>query len=99
METTEQVRPFSCGSQYGDWRMRNCDRCAKSYDNQVPEPKNGLGPCEIDNAIGMAYIGSGSVTPEIGRRMGYENALEYSWECPEIEMLSARRRRRDLEGK
>ena len=81
----KQVRPFSNGSQYGDWRMRNCDHCAKSWDNMKPQSDDGKGPCEIDNAIGTAYIGSGSVDESIGKRMGYENPLYYSWECPERE--------------
>ena len=66
----EEVNPFSCGSQYGDWRSRNCDRCLKSYDNQVQAPTDGMGPCDIDNAIGLAYIGSGRVSSEIASRMG-----------------------------
>lgn len=84
----EEVRPFSCGSQYGDWRSRNCYRCVKSYENTKPEPKDGMGPCDIDNAVGMAYIGSGSVTPEIAKRMGYsgENEGAYGWDCPEREL-------------
>jgi hypothetical protein len=82
----EEVRPFSCGSQYGDWRSRNCDRCIKSYDNQNPQPKNGMGPCDIDNAIGIAYIGSGSVTHEIAKRMGYDDPCAYGWDCPEREL-------------
>jgi hypothetical protein len=84
--SVEAVRPFRCGSQYGDWRSRNCDRCVKSYDNQKPQPTNGMGPCDIDNAVGLAYLGSGSVTPEIGKRMGYTSSLEYGWDCPEREL-------------
>lgn len=82
---SEEVRPFSCGTQYGDWRDRNCWQCRKSYDSTEPKPKDGMGPCEIDNALGLAYLGSGSVTKEIGKRMGYDNPLAYSWECPEKE--------------
>lgn len=80
------VRPFSCGSQYGDWRDRNCFRCVKSYEHMEPKPKDGKGPCEIDNAVGLAYIGSGAVTPDIARRMGYANVGVYGWDCPEREL-------------
>lgn len=82
----EQVRPFSNGSQYGDWRDRNCYRCTKSYERMEPKPKDGMGPCAIDNAVGLAYIGSGSVTPEIAKRMGFEGGGVYGWDCPEREL-------------
>lgn len=84
----DSVRPFSCGSQYGDWRDRNCFRCVKSYEHMEPKPENGLGPCEIDNAVGLAYIGSGSVTPEIATRMGYSDIGVYGWDCPERALAS-----------
>lgn len=87
---TQEARPFSCGSQYGDWRSRNCDRCVKSYDNQKPEPKDGMGPCAIDNAISMAYLGNGTVSAEIAQRMGCTTSLAYGWDCPERELLSKR---------
>ena len=84
---SDEIRPFSCGSQYGDWRSRNCDKCTKGYHNHKPEPKNGMGPCDIDNAIGMAYLGSGSVAKKIAERMGFASSLEYSWACPERELI------------
>ena len=89
MADQEHVRPFSCGSQYGDWRDRNCFRCVKSYEHAEPKPKDGMGPCVIDNAVGIAYIGSGSVTPEIAKRMGYtgENEGAYGWDCPERDLV------------
>jgi hypothetical protein len=86
-EEEKTARPFSCGSQYGDWRSRNCDRCAKGYDNQEPQPANGIGPCEIDNAVSMAYLDRGTVTPTIAKRMGYTDPCAYSWECPEFQAL------------
>ena len=82
---SDQARPFYCGSQHGDWRMRNCDRCAKGYDNQVPEPQYWTGPCEIDNAIASAYIGSGTVKDDIAQRMGYTDPCALTWACPEFE--------------
>lgn len=83
-----QVRPFCNGSQYGDWRDRNCFRCVKSYERMEPKPTDGMGPCEIDNAVGLAYIGSGSVTPAIAKRMGWNHDKPfYGWDCPERELV------------
>jgi hypothetical protein len=77
-----KVHPFHSGSQYMDWRYRNCERCTKSYDN------NGLkhpSPCDIDNAISMACIGSGKVSKNIAQRMGaIGNECALSWDCPEL---------------
>lgn len=82
-----EIYPFSNGSQYGDWRDRNCFRCVKSYESKEPKPIDGLGPCDIDNALGLAYIGSGKVKSEIGKRMGWDhNKPFYGWDCPEREL-------------
>lgn len=56
--------PFSCGSQKADWHYRNCKNCRKGYSD-------GVGwNCEIEQALDSAYFGDGSVTVEIGERMG-----------------------------
>lgn len=78
MSTDERIYPFSCGSQYTDWQAGNCDGCLK-YN-----PEKFDGACDIDGAIGLAYIGEGWVTPEIAQRMGYiGNEDAYGWPCPE----------------
>ena len=70
------VRPFYCGSQYGDWTARNCDKCVKyNYEN----PKKS---CTIDYALGTAYMTTGEVSDEIAKRMGFTGE-SYSWQCPE----------------
>lgn len=75
------ARPFSNGAQFGDWCARNCNRCAKYNADQFD------GKCEIDGAIGMAFIGDGSVDGAIAERMGYtEHTDEYTWDCPEREL-------------
>ena len=72
------VRPFSNGSQYADWQARNCNRCAK-YN-----PERYDGACDIDGALGIAYIGTGTVPDDIARRMGYlDNQDAFTWDCPE----------------
>ena len=75
-----RVYPFHCGSQFADWLGRNCDGCVK-YD-----PEEATGECEIDEALGVAFLGDGSVSVEIGRRMGaIGNELALTWDCPEKE--------------
>jgi hypothetical protein len=80
--TPERIRPFYCGSQYGDWQDRNCLRCTKYNPDEFD------GACEIDGALGMGYLTDGMVTAEIARRMGYREASpselpEYTWPCPD----------------
>lgn len=69
-------RPFSCGTQYGDWVERNCEVCLL-YDREK------AGGCEIDDALGLALFGDGTVSEEIAERMGATDPRAYSWECPE----------------
>ncbi len=78
------VHPFSCGSQHGDWRASNCDRCTK-YAHNPNESK-----CEIDKAILQAQFGNGTITDEIAQRMGYfdnngKDGFAYVWMCNEVE--------------
>ena len=63
-EADEQVRPFASGYDYGCWRVQNCHGCAK-YNPDVYD-----GGCEIDLALGIAYVGSGEVAVQIWQRMG-----------------------------
>jgi hypothetical protein len=72
-------RPFYCGTQGADWRESNCGNCHRSAD------------CEILTALDDAYCGTGEVSEEIARRMGYLLAdgstklLRYGWRCTELE--------------
>lgn len=78
----EEICPFSNGSQFSDWQDRNCHRCRK-YDVET-----FTGECDLDLAIFEAWAGEGTVSAEIGRRMGYPGPLVYSWDCPEREPRS-----------
>jgi hypothetical protein len=77
----ERVRPFSNGSQFGDWCASNCERCTKATAEQEPHEL-----CEIAKALGEAYWDDGSVSKEIGDRMGYkdESPPAYVWQCGEV---------------
>ncbi len=82
MPEAERKSPFSKGSQFGDWVCRNCHNCRK-YD-QAKEPT-----CEIDIALGLAYLSDGNVPAEIYQRMGAaENEMCYGWTCKEIEPIN-----------
>ena len=78
------MRPFSNGSEYVWWRGENCHHCAKF------NPEKHDGQCEIDGALGAAYIGSGHVSEEIARRLGAGEPGEYRFvpaACPEKEEM------------
>lgn len=70
------VRPFSNGMQLGDWRARNCRNCGKF------NPERFDGQCDLDEAIGLAYAGEGTVTEEVAQRMGFAEG-PVTWDCPE----------------
>jgi hypothetical protein len=46
----ETRTPFSNGSEYEDWRSRNCDRCRKDYDERRAM---GGEACEIEECLSM----------------------------------------------
>ena len=76
-DVKKPIYPFSNGTQFDCWNARNCERCTK-YDGQT----NGL--CEISDALTVAYIDDGTVTPEMSKRMGHEaHRGDYTWDCPE----------------
>jgi len=64
------TRPFSCGTEYGDWVENNCRRCALGRSEHTPV-------CEIDHALLMAMFGRGVIPERIGERLGTTG------ECPE----------------
>jgi len=71
---SEKVRPFHCGSQFADWIDKNCEHCKKA------------GSCDIQDALGQAYMGDGAVTKEIAERMNHNAEVHYyCWPCNEVE--------------
>ena len=75
---TEKYRPFSTGSQYGDWSGRNCDSCKKGFNR-----KKDVFRCEWEMVLCRAYIYDGQVTEEVAKAIGYFGNEEcYIWECP-----------------
>ena len=75
------MKPFSSGSQFQDWVGANCDRCTKGAHRLGAD---ALPDCEIELALGEAYIGDGNITDEIAARLGCGSGL-YCWQCTEWE--------------
>jgi hypothetical protein len=75
------IRPFSNGTQLGAWRARNCRNCG------LWNPERFDGQCSIDEAIGLAYAGDGTVTEDVAQRMGYAEGL-VTRDCPELQAAS-----------
>lgn len=69
----DTVRPFSCGSEYGDWKLNNCERCAK-----FTTPPS----CDLESALAQAYFGNGKISQEIADRLGVKTDT-YKWFCKE----------------
>jgi hypothetical protein len=81
MDTQPSIRPFANGSQFADWTGCNCDRCTKGAHLLGPDD---WPTCEIELALGEAYLGDGKVTADIARRMGQtEHEGRYVWPCGE----------------
>jgi hypothetical protein len=78
----DKVRPFSSGTQFADWTSRNCDRCSKGASPTL-EPDQWP-TCEIEGALVAGYVGDGTITAEIAKRMALE-PLALTWECGEFE--------------
>jgi hypothetical protein len=72
------MRPFSCGTQFGDWEGANCCRCKKGA------PDGSWATCPIQAALIEAYLGDGEISDEIADRMGRANG-RYNWPCGEVE--------------
>lgn len=65
----DDVRPFSSGSEYGDWTANNCGSCDKAA------PEDGSWPtCEIEAALVTAYVGEGTIPLPMYDRMGRHGA-------------------------
>ena len=80
---SNEVRPFYCGSQYGDWTDANCRRCVKGTDR---ENLSARCPCDIEEALLDAYCSNGKVSLPIAERMRAEQRKHsYIWQCGEFQ--------------
>lgn len=78
--TTDEktIRPFYCGTQYADWKDRNCDRCSKRNWKDIDKT------CELDRDLSHASIADGKISEKIAKRIGFTKWF-YLWDCPERE--------------
>lgn len=89
MSEDSLIRPFHCGSQFADWEDRNCNRCYKSATD------TRRGTCSLQQRLGEAYWGNGTVTAKVAERIGLndETKFAYTWDCPEREEKAPQRKR------
>jgi hypothetical protein len=75
--TTEGIRPFSCGTQYGDWTESNCTTCTKARPNATTFEEL---TCEIERALSEAYVTDGRIPLPVADQMGHGDG-RYVWPC------------------
>ncbi len=66
---SERVRPFTEGSEFADWKSRNCERCTLRW-----EEKDGYRgyQCDIEMALDYSYFDNGTVTEAIGKVLKFD---------------------------
>ena len=76
------VRPFSNGSQWGDWEASNCERCTKYFDEE-----KGEFLCPFQEALTIACVDDGEITDEVAAGIGLtdETRGRYVWKCASVE--------------
>jgi len=81
----KRISLFSNGTQFMDWQGSNCCRCKKSVE--VWGSPDDWPTCPIEEAILLASIDDGTLSPEMAARAGYsdETKLSYVWPCTEVE--------------
>lgn len=85
-ESDVGIRPFHSGSEFYYWESSNCSKCSKSFANMQKQNTSGEGPCDLDNALTVACVGTGKIPMDIALRLGYaEDKIERS--CPEFASL------------
>jgi hypothetical protein len=88
-EQEERCTPFYCGSQSADWETVNCDNChMRGFYRDQEGQRDFEWRCDIQRAFNEAYMGDGTVSAEIGKRMGAdENVASHGWRCPELILI------------
>lgn len=72
--------PFHSGTDFEIWEARNCAVCKKAWQNNEEQYPDGNGPCELDNALTVAYITDGQITEDQYKRLGVPGA------CTELDV-------------
>lgn len=80
--------PFYCGTQGADWELANCDNCKKGGRYTDEKQMDWVWLCDIQKAKDEAYMGDGSVSNDIARRMGYDDGANlHNWPCTELDPI------------
>lgn len=75
----DKIQPFPNGSSFGDWHCVNCDECRKGYDYEESDWN-----CDLEYAVDLAYMGTGEIPADMGRRLGYKEEGYVAYRCPEF---------------
>ena len=64
-------QPFSNGLEYAGFQYSCCERCAKGddYREQTVWTKDTVPKCDIEYALGVAYMTTGEITDEMYQRL------------------------------
>jgi hypothetical protein len=91
---SERHRPFSSGSEYSDWTYRNCKAGCRRYTM-------GEATCDLEIALGRAYMGDGTISPSIAKRLGCDRSeLGYpATPCPEFVTFTTRAGERERDAR
>lgn len=81
MEEEMSYRPFSNGSEFGDWTCRNCDRCWKSKVSELTQRSR----CPMENALARGSVSDGTIPQRIAKRLGWDGKSSLRDACPERE--------------
>ena len=77
--------PFSCGSQFKDWKIKNCDICQYGYDNIKNRWR-----CNIEKRLDRRLLWNGKwFTKKLLKDIGAdEEGLEWTWRCPNFKEVN-----------
>jgi len=86
--TKARIRPFSCGTQHGDWAGANCERCIHGATQD--EHGDWTFRCRMERLISAAACDDGTISMTCAKRIGYVDAhadgeRPYCWQCREWE--------------
>lgn len=75
---TTKIILFSCGAQWADWQVTNCDGCKNGFDD-----KEAFFYCDAHRMLNQAYFYDGKSPKWVADYVGYfDNRGEYIWHCP-----------------
>jgi hypothetical protein len=84
---SNDVRPFSNGTEAEIWRARNCERCTlNKYDRFT---NDDTGTCEMERAVAHGFI-IGTIPATLATEFGAtvrDKYCDMPRECPKLELI------------